>query len=64
MPGIFDDEGGESGEIWSNPAGQPPFSPGCVAQAWKWPALRRLAQHSQRKNGGCQHCNRIQGHAL
>ena len=27
MPGMFDDEGGESGEIRSNPVGQPPFSP-------------------------------------
>jgi len=27
MPGIFDDEGGESGEIRSNPVGQLPFLP-------------------------------------
>jgi len=51
MPGIFDDEGGENGEIRSNPVGQPHFPPGCVAQALKWPAPRRLARLSREKMG-------------
>jgi len=52
MPGIFNDEWGESGQIRSNPGGTRPILPlNSVANRLKWPALRRNLRLANGKMG-------------
>ena len=52
MQGIFNDEGGDSGQIRTYPFGTPPISPlDSVANRLKWPALRRDPRLASRQMG-------------
>ncbi len=52
MQRIFDDEGGDSGQIWPNPFGTKPISPlDVVAKRLKWPTLRRVSRLASNKMG-------------
>ncbi len=52
MPGIFDDERGETGPIWANPEGTRPIWPlDFVATSLKWPTLRRFPRLARGQMG-------------
>ena len=52
MQRIFNDEGNDSGRIWSNPFGTKPISPlDVVAKHLKWPTLRRVSRLASNKMG-------------
>ncbi len=50
MPGIFDDEQGNTDPIWANPFGTLQILPlYVVAKSLKWPALRRFPRLAKGK---------------
>ena len=52
MQRIFDDEGDDSGQNWSNPFGTKPISPlDVVAKRLKWLTLRRVSRLASNKMG-------------
>ncbi len=59
MQRIFNDEGGVSGQIRSNPFGTEPISPlDVVAKRLKWPALRRVSRLASNEMG-CADATRL-----